>query len=125
MSTPASISGLSGDAAAVQAVQDAVVAAITKDELELPTLPEVALAIRDAAQDENITAAKLAQVLSDDPGLTASIVKIANSPMFRAPKAIEDLQMAISRLGNEAIAGSEQRPASTLSDSKPMILLQD
>ncbi|MEM7079881.1 MAG: HDOD domain-containing protein [Pseudomonadota bacterium] len=73
--------------------------AVSADEIDLPTLPEVALRIRNEAESETATASSLALVISDDPAITAQVVRIANSPMFRATRAIDDLQSAVSRLG--------------------------
>lgn len=84
---------------AAQAIHDQVKEAIASDELDLPTLPEVALRIREVADDDDVSAGALVEVVADDPSLSAQIVKLANSPMFRATRPIEDLHMAISRIG--------------------------
>ena len=81
------------------AVRTEVQEAVAKDQLDLPTLPEVALRIRETARDENVSGAALAEVTSIDPSLAAQLVKVANSPMFRGAMNIEDLQSAIARLG--------------------------
>ena len=73
--------------------------ALDKDQLELPSLPEVALRIREEAESEFVSAVSLAKEVGDDPGLAAQLVRIANSPMFRATRSIDDLSQAISRLG--------------------------
>ena len=73
--------------------------AAEKDELDLPTLPEVALRIRETAGDRDVSVAKLAKVIAADPALSAQLIRIANSPMFRAVRPIEDLTAAISRMG--------------------------
>jgi len=78
--------------------------AVASDKLELPTLPEVALRIRDVAEREDVNAQKLGAVIAEDPGLAARMVRMANSPMFRAVNPIEDLNMALSRLGVEYAA---------------------
>ncbi|MEM9621791.1 MAG: HDOD domain-containing protein [Pseudomonadota bacterium] len=75
--------------------------ALDKDQLELPSLPEVALRIREEAESEHVSAVSLSKVVSEDPGLTAQLVRTANSPMFRATRSIDDLSQAISRLGVE------------------------
>ena len=90
-------------AVAEKIAQD-VALAISKDDLQLPTLPEVALRIRDAAERVDVNAAGLAAVIGEDAGLAARLVKVANSPMFRATRTIEDLQTAVSRLGVEYAA---------------------
>ncbi len=84
---------------AAQAIHDQVKSAIASDELDLPTLPEVALKIREVAEDDDVSAAALVEVVAGDPSLSAQLVKLANSPMFRATRPIEDLHMAISRIG--------------------------
>lgn len=82
-----------------ETIQQEVTAAVGTDELQLPTLPEVALRIRDEAEDENVSAQSLGEVLAADPALSARMIKVANSPMFRATNTIEDLNMALTRLG--------------------------
>jgi len=78
--------------------------ALEQDQLDLPSLPEVALRIRDEAESELVSAVSLAGVVGDDPALTTQLVKVANSPMFRATRSIDDLSQAISRLGVEYAA---------------------
>lgn len=73
--------------------------AIDNDKLVLPTLPEIALKVRDVADDPDASIKTLVATISHDAALTARIIKIANSPLFRAPREIEDLHMALSRLG--------------------------
>jgi len=83
----------------VDAVREEVTTAISKDQLQLPTLPEVALNIRDAAEREDISANELAEVIGGDPSLAARLLKVANSPMYRGAREIESITMAVSRLG--------------------------
>ena len=80
-------------------VQQALTQAIENDELVLPTLPEVALRVREAAEDPDVSIPMLAKVIGNDTALTARIIKVVNSPLLRTNREINDLQMAISRLG--------------------------
>lgn len=80
-------------------VQRDLIKAIDNDELVLPTLPEVALKVREAAEDPDISIPALSKVIGNDAALTARIIKVVNSPLLRTNKEITDLQMAISRLG--------------------------
>ncbi|MEM9102181.1 MAG: HDOD domain-containing protein [Pseudomonadota bacterium] len=73
--------------------------AIENDRLTLPTLPEVALKVRETVNDPNVSAATLAQVISEDAALAARIIKVANSPLLRGRVAVDNLQLAVSRLG--------------------------
>lgn len=83
----------------ITSIKNEIITAIDNDQLVLPTLPEVALQVREAAADENIDVNKLAKVITNDAALTARIIKVANSPLLRASREIEDLNMAVSRLG--------------------------
>ena len=80
-------------------VQQELMQAIENDELVLPTLPEVALRVREAAEDPDVSIPTLAKVIGNDTALTARIIKVVNSPLLRTNREINDLQMAISRLG--------------------------
>ncbi len=72
---------------------------VDRDELMLPTLPEVALRIREAANDPAVSARDLTELLGTDPAISAWLVRIANSPLMRSFQRIDTLSGAISRLG--------------------------
>ena len=80
-------------------VQQALVMAIGNDDLVLPTLPEVALKIRQAAEDPEVSISHLSKVISRDTALTARLIKVVNSPLLRATQEVTDLHTAITRLG--------------------------
>lgn len=82
-----------------ETVLNELLEAIENDELVLPTLPEVALRVREAAEDPNISIPALSKVIGNDAALTARVIKVVNSPLLRTNKEITDLNMAISRLG--------------------------
>lgn len=82
-------------------VREEIIQAIDNDELVLPTLPEVALKVREVADDPDADLDQLAQVIGRDAALSARIVRVANSPLLRASRAIEDLKSALMRLGME------------------------
>ncbi|TXH03822.1 MAG: HDOD domain-containing protein [Nevskiaceae bacterium] len=79
----------------MQAVREGV----AQDRLQLPTLPEVALRIQRLARDESVSAARLAAEIGRDPATAARLLKIANSASQRALRAVDNLQMAIARIG--------------------------
>ncbi len=81
-------------------VRTDILKALQQDKLELPVLPEVALRIRDTADNPNVTVGLLAKVIGEDPALSARVIRVANSPLLRGPRAIEDLASAINRLGS-------------------------
>ena len=85
--------------------------ALDQDNLELPALPEVALRMREVAESGFVSAISLGKVVAEDPGLSTQLARIANSPMFPATRSIDDLTMAISRLGVDYAANLVTGPA--------------
>lgn len=69
------------------------------DRLVLPTLPEVALKVRDALEDENASVGQIAGVVAMDAALSARLIQVVNSPLLRASKQIDSLDAAITRMG--------------------------
>lgn len=65
----------------------------------LSTLPEIAIRAMAVANDPNSSAAELREVLEGDPGITAKVLRCANSAAAGTRKEINDLQQAISLLG--------------------------
>lgn len=72
---------------------------IENNELILPTLPEVALRVRDAVEAENTSAGQIADIVATDAALSARLLQVANSPLYRARNPIDNLQNAIARMG--------------------------
>lgn len=77
--------------------------AIKSNRLILPSLPEVALKVRDAVDRDDISAAKLAAMIAEDAALAARLIQVANSPLYRGRTEITGLQMAITRMGYNTV----------------------
>ncbi len=73
--------------------------AIKNDRLTLPTLPEVALRIKEAVENPEASSALIADEIAKDAALAARIIKVANSPLLRGRVAVDNLQLAITRMG--------------------------
>jgi HD-like signal output (HDOD) protein len=71
--------------------------------LILPTLPDVALKVRDAVAKGDATAQQLAELIATDAALSARLIQVANSPLYRGALEIKNIQMAVTRLGNSTI----------------------
>jgi HD-like signal output (HDOD) protein len=65
----------------------------------LPTLPEVAIQVRNAVERENSTSKEVADIITTDTALSARLLQVANSPLYRGRVQIESVQMAVTRLG--------------------------
>jgi HD-like signal output (HDOD) protein len=73
--------------------------AIENDSIVLPTLPEVALEIREAASDPDVNVGMLANIIENDSSIATRILRIANSSLLRGFQPIPDVKSAIGRIG--------------------------
>ena len=69
--------------------------------LKLPSLPSVASRIQQAFADDAVNAESITEIVLSDPAITAKLIMIANSALYRGQAEIESLQQAIVRLGLE------------------------
>jgi HD-like signal output (HDOD) protein len=77
---------------------------LAERQLALPSLPEVALKIRKALADDNVSISEIVRLLGADPALAARILKVANSAMFyRGTKPIASLHDAVAQLGYKMV----------------------
>lgn len=88
----------------VPAATDDFIADLTQrlstDDLQLPSLPEVALRIRNALADGTVSAEEVVHLVGSEPVLAARLLQAANSKLFyRGDQPISDLSTAVSRLG--------------------------
>ena len=74
-------------------------AEIESNKIQLPTLPEVALRVRDAVESESTDAGKIAAMVANDAALSARLLQVANSPLYRGRVEIDSIQQAVTRLG--------------------------
>jgi len=99
---------------------------LESDKLVLPSLPEVALKIREAIDDPDVDSGKIAKVISTDAALTARLIQVANSPLVRGNRSIDGLEMAVTRMGNTMVRNVANslivqqmfQPTTDLSDKK-------
>lgn len=72
---------------------------INNDTLVLPTLPAIALKVRKAADDPNINLIKMADVIGQDPSLSARMIKISNSAYLGREIKVTSTSQAVTRIG--------------------------
>ena len=92
-------------------VEFAFVSALAKEmsagKIELPGFPDIAIRVRRALQDEEVSAAKLVRVIGAEPSLTARLLQLANSAAInRGGTRINDLRTAITRVGFTLVRSS-------------------
>lgn len=72
---------------------------IRADRLVLPTLPDIALRVRQRADDPQISLQQMAEVISQDPALAARMIKVANSAFLGRSIQVNSLNQAVTRIG--------------------------
>lgn len=74
---------------------------ITAGDIQLPGLPDVAMKVRKAVRDEQNDLNTVVRIIQADPGLSAHLVRIANSPLYRTRVPAENLTSAVRCFGLE------------------------
>ena len=67
-------------------------------ELKIPTFPDVALKMRKAIQEDCETA-DLVKIINMDPVISAKLIQVVNSPIYRTLNPVSNCLNAINRLG--------------------------
>ena len=76
---------------------ETLMADLENDKLVLPTLPEVALKVRDTLEDDDASMIDVAKVITTDTALSARLIQVSNSPLLRASRQIETVEAAVTR----------------------------
>ncbi len=72
---------------------------IRNKRINLPTLPEVAIQVRQAIESRHASADSVARVIAKDAALSARLLQVANSPLYPGNHNIDSLIHAVARLG--------------------------
>lgn len=75
---------------------------LLNNDLSLPTLPDLALRMRQLADDPDVDAQRLAAEIRKDPAIAVQVVRMANTAAFRGAASVNQLQAAIARIGLDA-----------------------
>jgi HD-like signal output (HDOD) protein len=70
---------------------------------DLVSLPGVFIRINEMIESQESTAAEIGAVLSQDPGLTARLLRIANSPFYGLSKEVDSVSRAITIIGTQRL----------------------
>ncbi len=71
---------------------------VSASQIDLPTLPDVALKLRQAIQ-KDIGLAEVSTIINRDPSISANLIQIANSPLYRGISPITTSLDAVNRIG--------------------------
>ncbi len=83
--------------------QESILSDLENDRLAMPTLPEVALKVRDTIDDDDASIQDVAQIIETDAALSARIVQIGNSALYRGMSAAETVAQAAMRMGLDTV----------------------
>lgn len=70
----------------------------------LPPVPGIYLKIKEAVDSEKCSAREIGRILSEDPGLAAKALQIANSPLYGQRTPVPSIEQAINVLGMKTMA---------------------
>ncbi|MGI9325231.1 MAG: HDOD domain-containing protein [Pseudomonadales bacterium] len=73
--------------------------AMREQTLSLPVIPGVALKVRRALTNDNYQLSDITRIIAADPVISARLLHLANSPVFRGLASCDSLQAAVVRLG--------------------------
>ncbi|MFO7603388.1 MAG: HDOD domain-containing protein [Gammaproteobacteria bacterium] len=76
---------------------------LVQKNINLLSLPETALRINHMISDPRSTAADIGDVISQDPALTARLLRVVNSAFYGFPSQIDTISMAITVLGTRQL----------------------
>lgn len=76
---------------------------LENNKLVLPSLPEVALKVRDTIENEDANSRAVAEVISTDAALSAKLIQVSNSPLLRGDKHVDSVDVAVTRMGNTMV----------------------
>ena len=84
-------------------LEERILDACRNGEIDLPSLPDIALKIKDAVNDPSKDLNQIAKLLEIDPNIAASVIKLANSSVFSGYCSSSSCRDAVARLGMHVV----------------------
>lgn len=75
---------------------------VTAKKMRLPTLPDVAMRVKTAAEGD-CSAQEIAALVTQDIALSGRLVQVANSPLYRGAAEVNSIKTAVTRLGTKTV----------------------
>lgn len=92
------------DMSELQKFSGLVKQAVSKGDIDVPMLPEVAYRVLSLTRDSDSTAGQMAELIQADQALAGHVMRIANSAAYSAVSDIVSLRQAVARLGMKVIS---------------------
>lgn len=80
-------------------LQQKLVSIFRSPQYKPPVLPSIALELTDLSRKPNVSYDDVVRVVEKDPMITASVLKLAQSPMYGGGRPVQSLKDALNRLG--------------------------
>ncbi len=78
---------------------DSILVDLENYRLPLPSLPEVAIKVRDTVDSDDVSIRDIADIIMTDAALSARIIQVANSALYRGLSTADTVQVAVTRMG--------------------------
>jgi HD-like signal output (HDOD) protein len=72
---------------------------LENNRLPLPTLPEVAIRVRETCDNVDVSIGEVSQIIETDGALSARIIQVANSALYRGLSSPDNVHAAVMRMG--------------------------
>ena len=76
---------------------------LVKSCVEVSSLPMVFLRINEAISSPRTSVVDISRIIADDPGLTARLLRLVNSPLYNFPGKIETISRAVVIVGTQQL----------------------
>ena len=76
---------------------------LVSDVEDIVSFPEVYLRVNQLLDDAESTATQISEVIAQDPGLTAQLLRMANSPIYGLSKEVDTVARAVNIIGTKRI----------------------
>jgi len=85
------------------ALRTILIEKLKSDSLILPTLPKIAMKVREAVADPDSNLNAISTIIAQDAALSARLIRIANTAHYSRAVRVENLQSAVTRIGMRQI----------------------
>lgn len=72
---------------------------IDSEKLEIPMLPDIVMKIINLSENPDTEISKYVELIKSDQAIALKVMKLANSTMYKGIRDVNDLNLAISRIG--------------------------
>jgi len=76
---------------------------LVKANVKIYSVPTIYTSLTNSINDPRSSITAISNIISEDPGLTARMLKLANSPLFAYPSKIETISQAVLVIGTSQI----------------------